>query len=254
MNMRHQPSTLFLVALALVTTIFPIGYAQSKPEAGDLPERREIHRSYRLAPGANVEVSMIAGPVEIETTNDYAAEVNVVESGQTRTDLECYKTLVEPTPTSLVIRHEQWCDNVRDYQRVKLILPRSVNVSLKNIAGFVRVGPIDGRLRLNSIAGEATVAQVQTAQISSLAQGLTIGLAQPSDEGIDISSVRGGVDLSVSRGVNTNLVISSLIGQITNEASNTSVTDTHGSYRVVIGSGGKSNSLSSIIGEIKIHH
>jgi hypothetical protein len=254
--MKPKPLSLFSRPLMLVAVILQVlsVHAQPRPEQGDLPERREIHRTFRLAHGANVEVSMIAGPVEIETTNDDTAEVNVIESAKTRADLDCYKTVVEQTSTRLIIRHEQSCSNVRDYQRVKLILPRSVNPSLENIAGFVHVGAIDGMLRLNSIAGEVTLTQVQAAEISSLAKGLTIGLAQPSNQGLRISSVIGGVDLNVFPGVNANLVISSLMGQIRNEASDISVTEMQPGYRIVIGSGGPAISVSSIMGEIKIHH
>ncbi|MGH9960889.1 MAG: hypothetical protein ACREBC_27860 [Pyrinomonadaceae bacterium] len=41
---------------------------------------------------------------------------------------------------------------------MKLTLPRSIDLSLKNIAGSVRLGAIDGMLRLNNIAGQVTVA------------------------------------------------------------------------------------------------
>jgi len=231
--------------------------AQAKSaEESDLPERREIHHTYRLAPGSTVDVSTVAGPVEIETTNNDSAQVDIIESGQTRADLECFKTVVEQMSTRLVIRHEQKesCGNVRDYQRVRLILPRSVNVSLEFIAGFVHVDPIDGMLRLNSIAGPVTVARAQTAEILSLAQGLTMGFAQPLDRGINISSVMGGVDLNVSPGVDANLRVISLIGKIRNEASDIFVTDTGSGYQIVIGSGGKVSSLSSISGGIRIHH
>src|ERR1043165_2060437 len=191
--MKHKSLSRSLILVAVMLPVLSV-HAQMRLEQGDFPERREIHQTFRLAPGANVDVSMIAGPVEIETTNGDTAEVNVFESAQTRADLDCYKTVVEQTRTGLVIRHEQSCSFVRDHQRVKLVLPRSVNVSLRSIAGYVHVGALDGMLRLNSIAREVTVTRVQTAEISSLAQGLTISLAQPRDQGVRISSVIGGVD------------------------------------------------------------
>ena len=252
--MRHEPSNLFLVALMLLAAIFAasIAHAQSRPEEGGLPERREIHKTYKLAPGDTVEVSMIAGPVEIETTNSDTANVDIFESGQTRRDLECYKTVVEQISTRLVIRHEQSCSNVNDHQRVKLTLPRSVNMSLENIAGFIHVGAIDGMLRLSSIAGPATVERVQTAKILSLAKGLTMGLVQPAGQGIQISSIMGGIDLSIGDGVHTNIAVTSLNGEI--DAPGASVTKINdSSFNVRIGSGGKPISVSSIQGKIRIH-
>jgi hypothetical protein len=183
------------------------------------------------------------------------AQVDIFESAQTRADFDSYKTIVEQTKTSLVIRHEQYCSNVRDYQRVKLTLPRSVSLTLNNIAGSVRVGPIDGMLRLNSIAGQVTLAEVQAAEISSLANGLTLGLAQPGEAGIQISSITGGVDFRVAYGVNANLVVSSLRGEIQNEVPNALLTKMGESgFRVVIGSGGKPISVSSIIGGVRVRH
>jgi len=138
---------------------------------------------------------------------------------------------------------------------VKLTLPRSTDLSLKNIAGSVRLGAIDGMLRLNSIAGQVTVAQVQAAEISSLANGLTIGLAQPGEQGIRISSITGGIDLSVGYSVNTNIVVTSLRGEIQNDAPDASVTKMGQSgFNILIGSGGKPISVSSIEGGIRIHH
>ena len=59
---------------------------------------------------------------------------------------------------------------------------------------------------------------------------------------------------NVFPGVNANLVITSLMGQIRNEASDILVTEMQSGYQIVIGSGGPAISVSSIMGEIKIHH
>ena len=253
--MRHKPSHVLSIVIAILASaqLWSV-HAQEKTAEGDFSERREIHRTYQLAPGANVDVSFIAGPVEVQTTNSSTAEVTVIESGQTRADLECYKTVVEQTATSLVISHEQYCSNVRDHQRVKLTLPRSVNLSLKMIAGSIQVGAIDGLLSLNSIAGQATIADVRAAEISSLARGLTIGVTQPAESGVRISSVIGGVDLHVAHGVNANLVVSSLRGELQNEVSDALVTKMGESdYRIVFGSGGKRISVSSIVGGVRLY-
>jgi predicted membrane protein len=109
-------------------------------------------------------------------------------------------------------------------------------------------------LRLNSIAGRIVVEQVHAAEISSLANGLTIGLAQPGEQGIRISSITGGVDLIVAPGVNANLRVNSLMGQIRNEAPDVSVSEMKSGFQIVIGSGGKANSISIIIGGIRIRH
>jgi len=80
------------------------------------------------------------------------------------------------------------------------------------------------------------------------------GLAQPGEEGIRISSIEGGVDLNVARGVNTKIVVDSLRGGIENKAADVSVTETRSGFQVLIGSGGVPISASSITGGIRIHH
>ena len=61
--------------------------AQEKPGV-----RNEINRQYQLAPNTTVELSTIAGPVEIETTSDQSAEIKIVNSADTQADLNCLDT------------------------------------------------------------------------------------------------------------------------------------------------------------------
>jgi hypothetical protein len=64
----------------------------------DFPERRELHRTYRLAPGTGVEVSTIAGPVDITTANNDTAEIHVIDSAPTPdgADAKNARLIVEP--------------------------------------------------------------------------------------------------------------------------------------------------------------
>jgi hypothetical protein len=62
------------------------------------------------------------------------------------------------------------------------------------------------------------------------------------------------VDLIVAPGVNANLRVNSLMGQIRNEAPDVSVSEMKSGFQIVIGSGGKANSISSIVGGIRIRH
>jgi putative adhesin len=253
--MRHKPLGLFRCALmlgAVMLTVISV-QGESQPDQGDFPERREIDRTYHLAPGASVDVSMVAGPVEIETANGDIAKVNIKESAQTRADLDCYKTIVEQTGMRLVIRHEQTCSFVRDHQHVKLILPRYVNVSLRSIAGFVRVEGLDGMLRLNSIAGKVTVADVQAAEMSSLAQGISIAIHRVGEAGLHLSSIMGEVELRVSSDLNAEFSASSIIGNVVSDDGNVKIS-TLGefNYEARIGSGGNRITVSSVRGDIHL--
>jgi len=145
--MRSILTTLIRATLFLMVsfgTLSGLG-AQEKPgEFRDLPVRNQINRQYQLAPNTTVEISVIAGPVEIETISGQSAEVNISNSAETQADLNCSDIPIEQTPQKLVIRSKSLCNVVRVNQRVMLRLPRNVNLDLKQIADHVRIGPTEG--------------------------------------------------------------------------------------------------------------
>ena len=84
-----------MIATALLTSIMMLacsasrgGVATEAARMGDaFKERDEINRTYQLAPGAQVEVSSIRGPVEIVNTDSATAEVQIIRTARTRADL-----------------------------------------------------------------------------------------------------------------------------------------------------------------------
>src|SRR5262245_48549518 len=74
-TMRNRAPALFHGLLILLLPTSGAGAADA-----DQPEHESIHESYVLTPGASVEVSGIAGPVEIETGRDDTADVTVTRS------------------------------------------------------------------------------------------------------------------------------------------------------------------------------
>src|SRR5215208_6806735 len=149
----HEKLFSFLLTVTLALAIAPatLNAEQKRYDDSDMPEREEIRQSYELAPGARVEVSTIAGSVDVETIDGNTADVQIIRMGKTRKDFDCYKINIEHTPSSLLIRHqqgrEQACRNVSDRQRVLLRVPRNVDLKLNAIAGPVTVEEIEGTLR-----------------------------------------------------------------------------------------------------------
>ena len=245
---RRHASRIVPALLILLTSMLGAGAADT-----DLPDRERIHHSYELALGASVEVSGIAGPVEIETTNGDAAEVNVIRSAPSHADLECGKIVIEQTSTRLRISSESNCPIVRGRQSVALKLPRRVDLSLQNIAGDVRIGPTDGMVRLESIAGHVAATELRAASMSSLAAGLSMTIAGVGERGIHISSVTGGIDMDVRKGVDADLTVKNLVGQIHNEVSDVSRSGGDDpDYQAVIGSGGGKILIESVVGGVDI--
>ena len=242
--MRHVVASVLAAGLI-------VGSAQAKQS--DLPEREEFHQTYELAPTATVEITGIGGPVEVETSNSNTADVTIVRSAETREDLACAKVAVDASPSRLRIGFQPLCPNVRGQQRVHLVLPRRADISMSSIAGGVRVGPTEGMLRLDSIAGRLVLEGVSSARISSLAGGVRMEVVDVGERGIRLSSVTGGVDIGVAAGASADLSVNSIIGDVESDLPDVRVSrDDDQDYRAKIGSGGRSIEISSIVGGVKL--
>ncbi len=232
---------------------------QVEQSAQNLPVREEINRKFQFARFARVDVSGLAGgPVNIETINGNTVEVRILRSAQTQAELDCYRTIVENTPDSLTIRHEQnarssVCRSIRAAQSLLLRVPRAVDISLKTIGGAVNVEGIDGALRLTGIAGHVTAAQVREAEIDGLAKGLTMSITQPSERGIRVSGIVGTVELNLAQNINADLTVGNLISidDKTPGVTVTKVNDTSGHTR--LGSGGAPISIVGVVGSVRIN-
>jgi len=231
--------------------------AQSKySDDSDMAEREEIRQSYELAPGARVEVSTIAGSVDIETTTGQMAEVHIIRMGKTRKDLDCYKINIEHSANGLFIRHQQGrediCSTIQARQRVTLKLPRNVALKLNAIAGPVTVGEIDGTVRLSGISGKVEVAQaLGYSDISGISGVLSMNITRISERGVRISGISGRVEIRAASSLNADLSVSGINGNINNDAGNVSLTKTgHSEFSGRIGSGGAQISVSGISGSV----
>jgi hypothetical protein len=215
--------------------------------------RKEIHRQYQLAPNTTVEISTIAGPVEIETISGQSAEVNIVNFAATQADLDCLDTPIEQTSRKLEIHSKSLCQISRVNQRVTLKLPRNVNLDLKQIAGDVSVGPTEGMVRLESIAGHVSTSSVQAAEMSSLAQGLSMEIKQIGERGLRLTSVVGGIELALSDNLNARFESSSIVGNVLSDIPTVKVsTDGRSDFEARIGSGGPLITISSVRGGIRL--
>jgi hypothetical protein len=215
--------------------------------------REDLRQSFQLGSGASVTVRGISGPVTVETVQGSIAEVNVVRMAATERELGCYRTEISRNAGGIVIKHIQFsdrpgCNSIRSHQIVRLKVPRFANLHLSTIAGRIDVGPTDGLLKLDAIAGHATIAGARSAQISPLAQGLTLTLARLGPAGIQISSVVGGAELRFGPEAKAHVRVSSIQGKVESDWPARG-SDSH-AYQ--IGSGGPAVSISSVIGPVRL--
>ncbi len=233
-----------------------IDSGQTQQAGETMAAQERFDQVYDLAPGAEVSVEGIAGPVTVETGSGDRAEVHVVRMARTQRELDCYRTQIEAARNSLSIEHVQdrspGCRSIHSRQEVRLVLPRSANLALSSIAGRVEIAALDGHVRLESIAGHVNLASVRSANLSSIAGGLHLNVDRLDTRGVDISSVVGGVELAFGRSANADLAVSSVIGRVRSDSPEVRIYGEDSSYRARIGSGGPNLNLSSIVGGVRL--
>ena len=249
------------IAVVVPPSLFATGAAAQGSQTRShtvMAEREEFSRAFRLAPGAHVSVEGIAGSVTVVTADDPTARVHVVRTAATLRELQCYRTDVTGSPRRLTIKHVQFsrqpgCNSIRSAQQVRLVVPSSIHLSMSSIAGNVDIGPINGRLHLESVAGHVRARGARSGDLSSLAGGLSLTLGQLDPGGVRVSSVVGPTEINFRRGANADVNISSVIGNISSSRARVPVRRIHGTANVRIGAGGAPVSISSVVGDVELN-
>lgn len=262
----------------------------------DFKERDEFNQTYRLAPGARVEVSSIRGPVEIVSGDNATAEVQIIRTARSRADLEYHKVDVEQTGDGLVIRgvqepEQRQRQNIRVDHLVRLKLPRQINLAVKSISGWIKVGDVDGETYLNSISGSANLGNVGgklqassisgnltvrsvggnalvksvsgnlslgqmngSLEVSSVSGAVSVILASLSPQGINIKSVSGSIEIAFKNEINADFTAESVTGDVSLNVPNVIRESGENSshVRARIGAGGTPIRILSVSGNIRL--
>ena len=249
-----------LFAPAVASLLIAFAPAQSETQnsrRNSMAVREVINQAIGLSPGAEVSLATIAGPVTIQTGNSPTAQIHIIRGAATQRELQCYRTDVSATPSRLAIRHVQdkrrGCDSINSRQEVRLILPRSVNLSMSSIAGHADIGPIDGRLKLDSMAGPVKARGDRSADISSLAGGLSLTLLPLDRRGVRVSSVVGMTDITFARGASADIRVDSVLGNTMSESRRINLRWNHGRASARVGAGGVPVTISSVVGHVTFH-
>lgn len=254
--MRVGKSYLLVASSLLAAGLVPAAAAQDR-DTRSMPAREQIDRSFTIGHGASVSITSIAGPVTVETGGSSRAEIHILREARSKAELDCTHTEILTGNNRLSLRQFRpsetgACRQIEMRQTVRLVLPRNVDLSLKSIAGRVAAGTIEGALRLENIAGRTDLAGARSADISSVAGKLTLGLGPIDRRGVRVASVAGSVDLIFRRGTGANVEASSVIGRVTGATPAIQVRQEGRVYRARIGAGGPLVSLSSIVGQVRL--
>jgi hypothetical protein len=238
----------------ILGTALVLSFAAPAARAEDDGTRERIAKSFTLASGSRIELSMIPGSVEIDATAGRSADVDVVRTAPSRADLDCGSVVIEQAGSTLTIRSRDNCTNVRGEWTVRLSVPRDVDLSLRNIAGHVRIASTDGMVRLESIAGHVEASGLRDARMSSLAHGLELTVVDLGHQGIRVSSVVGSVDLQVGSRLDAEVITRSVNGRVESDVPGLRITETdETNQRAVLGSGRGRIEIDSVVGAVRIH-
>lgn len=228
----------------------------------EFTERDEFRQSYALAPGAQVRVSGMNGSVDVETSAGGAAEVYVLRTARSRSDLDFHKVVVEQTATGLVVRgvnddkNQGWRgDNHQVRQRVTMKIPRNVDFTASGINGRATVGELDGPVKLSGINGRVDVAQARGyVDISGINGAVSMLIAQVSERGIRVSGVNGSVVLRFDGALNADLAVNGVNGSVNADMPNVMLQGrvSRTSFNAKIGGGGAPINVSGVNGSVKL--
>lgn len=261
--MRRSRMFAGVLTLALAAQVFgacALAKSRFAPQRGhddgDYTERDESRQGYRLSPGSRVELNSVSGHATIETHAGDEVEVHILRAARSREDLRCREFKVAATGNSLRLDgsdNRSECRNVQVRQTVNLKLPRSVNLEVNSVSGHVRVGELDGSVRMNSISGHATVSQAAgEAVFNSISGHVTVNLSRVGGRGVRMSSISGNIEVGLPEGANADWRVSSISGEVIADAPGVTVQKVGPSqYEGRIGSGGTEMTFSSISGNVR---
>lgn len=232
---------------------------QAKKPKKTEPEREEIVRSYELLPGARVDISNIRGPVEIETVDGNIAQVSVLRTALRREDFARRRMIIDRTPSGLVVRSDGEKQNEmggnRATDRVKLVLPRRIDLKIEGITGDVKVQETDGEVRVNGVSGTVEIAGAQgITEIRSIVGDVKATVRGIDRRGMVVESIVGMVELTFTSHVDADLSVSSVTGGIFPKMNNL-VTRGYPNIATLegrIGSGGATIKVSTVVGSVTL--
>ena len=134
-----------------------------------------------------------------------------------------------------------------------LRLPRNVDLKLNAISGPVRIGEIDGTLKLSGISGKVEVAHsaLGYSEISGISGVLMITIPRLSERGLRVSGISGRVELRLASDLNADLNVSGINGDVNAAAPNVTINKVgHSNFAGKVGSGGAVISVSGISGSV----
>jgi len=226
----------------------------------------EFHHSYPLPANGRVDLSNINGSVRITGWDKNEVKVDAVKYAGTKERLDEAKIRIDAGSTSVEIRTEYpdhnltFNDDDRDNPAgvdYTLTVPRSANLdeiklingelAISGVSGEVRASSVNGRVSASDLAGRAKISTVNgrlAAQFASL----------PNASSMHLSSVNGGLELTLPPDARAEIEASTVSGSISNDFGLRNVKHRYvgQSLHGELGGGGSTIRLSNVNGRIEV--
>ena len=250
-------------AVVLIVAAFFVGRQVNRFKgAGHEAAGRETNQSFRLDPGASVEVRGINGAVEINTAETDTADVSVTYVGGGADDAAGRRVVVEHSPSALVVRGEgreggfwRWVWGEGEARvAVVMTVPRRTEVTVRGVNGPAEVGEVDGSVRVAGVNGRVEVAQsAGRTEVAGVNGNVKFGVARLGGEGIEVKGVNGNVEVFLKTSVDADLDVKGHNGQVTLNVPNVTMQERegHSRMRARFGAGGAPISFKGVNGNVR---
>jgi hypothetical protein len=225
---------------------------------------REVTRkTFRLDPGAHVEVRGINGSVEVRTADTDTADVQVVRTGESEALAHSNMT-IEGSASNLVVSCEnhdggrgffRWLWGVGNVRHeVTLTLPRRVELLTKGVNGPVRVGEVEGPVSVEGVNGRVEVAGAsEHVSMKGINGQVKFSVARLGGEGMEIKGVNGNIEVRFRELVNADIDVKGNNGGLTLNLPNVTMQERegHSGMRARLGTGGAQIDIKRVNGQIR---
>ena len=229
-----------LCVIALLATLLLWPRRSNVDDTGKIdrqrfPESEALRQSWTLAPGAQVKVKDIAGPVTIETHDDNTAEVYAERAATRRAVFSelplkaTYRAATADLPETLSLDNTAWqkqttrsglrrllgLERAPEFrERVVVKLPRRVNLLISKIHGNLDIGALDGIVRILDVEGNVQLAKATEArQLGGIEGALEATLVRLGKE-LHVGDVNGPVKLHFLEEPNTHIRGTFVLGTV----------------------------------------
>ncbi|MGB9180458.1 MAG: hypothetical protein WCB68_14595 [Pyrinomonadaceae bacterium] len=257
--------TLLVITIALAALGFGCGHGRGGGDVA-MTAHDEIHKTFKLSPGAHVEVAGINGSVKIETSDGDVAEVHILRDASDQQTLAKTAVDIVQSPNSLSVLGEQQSGGGflreifdtkqhRSRLQVTLKIPKQVDLLAKGVNGPVTVGEINGPVVVKSVNGPVEIAQAASnSEVKGVNGPVSIRIAQLGEQGPSVSGVNGNIQILLADNLNADVDVKGINGRVHSEMQNVTIEEEKNNrhYHARVGNGGTEISVSGINGNVTL--